>query len=209
MNIETIEFSENKQLLIVDGTVSAEKHINIYFDCCAMPYRICNSSIRDVQGISDRRLKTDLDHTNPIIENLLEEGSDSKNLILKHIPSERYGFDRGYVNLGIHSDVNQMHVDGKYYDSKTLLYYANNHWEYNWGGHTAFFDDDGNIKRIVEVKPGRIVIFDGGIPHTVLPMNIRSSPSYRFTVALKWESLKLSKFDESKKSRQWAEPGNE
>ena len=40
-------------------------------------------------------------------------------------------------------------------------------------------------------------------------MNIRSSPSYRFTVALKWESLKLSKFDESKKSRQWAETGNE
>ena len=61
----------------------------------------------------------------------------------------------------------------------------------------------------MEVKPGRIVIFDGGIPHTVMPMNIRSSPSYRFTVALKWESLKLSKFNESKKSRQWAETGNE
>ena len=201
MNIEKIEYSDNRELIIVDGAVPEDKRINIYFDCCAMPYRICNTSCRDIQGIVDRRMKTDLDHSNPIIENLLEEGSDSKNLILKYISSEEYGFDRGYVNLGIHSDVNEMHVDGKYYESKTLLYYANRHWEYNWGGNTAFFDDDGNIKTNVEVKPGRIVIFDGGIPHTVMPMNIRSSPSYRFTVALKWESLKLSKFSKSKKNK--------
>ena len=30
-----------------------------------------------------------------------------------------------------------------------------------------------------------------------MPMNIRCSPSYRFTVALKFESLKLDKFNDN------------
>ena len=60
-----------------------------------------------------------------------------------------------------------------------------------------FYDNDGNIKTTVEVRPGRIVIFDGNIPHNVMPMNIRSSPSFRFTVAFKFESLELKKFTDS------------
>ena len=194
MKCETIKYDDDSKVIIIDDAVIVDKRINIYFDCCMLPYRISNSSINDVQGISDKRLKTDLDHEHPIINLLLEEESGSLNVIKKYIPSESYGFDRAYVNLGIHGDVNHMHVDGKYYSCKTLLYYANRHWEYNWGGHTIFYDKDENIKTTVEVKPGRIVIFDGNIPHTVMPMNSRCSPSFRFTVALKFESLKLGKF---------------
>ena len=197
MKCETIKYDDNREIIIIDDSVSVDKRINIYFDCCSLPYRITNSSTREIQGIVDKRLKCDLETNNPIIDLLLEEGSNSANVIKKHIPSESYGFTRGYVNLGIHGDVNHMHSDGKlYYTCKTLLYYANQHWEYKWGGHTAFFDNNGNIKTTVEVKPGRMVIFDGYIPHTVLPMNIRCSPSYRFTVALKFESLDLPQFNE-------------
>tara|TARA_A100000164_G_C21727797_1_gene686060 strand:- start:125 stop:733 length:609 start_codon:yes stop_codon:yes gene_type:complete len=195
MKIKTIEYSDNRELIIVDDAVSKDKRINIYFDCCVMPYRISNSSVDEIQGIVDRRLKADLTNDNPIVDLLIEEGTDSSEIIKKYIPSESYGFSRGYVNLGIHGDVSHMHTDGKYYDAKTVLYYANQHWEYNWGGNTVFYDNDGNAKTNVEVKPGRIVIFDGSIMHTVMPMNIRSSPSYRFTVALKFETLKLPKFD--------------
>ena len=192
MKNEIIKYDDDSEVIIIDDAVDVNKRINIYFDCCMLPYRISNSSVNDAQGIADKRLKSDLDHEHPIIENLLEEGSGSLNVIQKYISSESYGFDRAYVNLGIHGDVNRMHVDGKYYPCKTLLYYANQHWEYSWGGHTIFYDKDGNIKTTVEVKPGRIVIFDGSIPHTVMPMNIRSSPVYRFTIALKWESLENS-----------------
>ena len=195
MNSETIKYDNNRQLVIIDDAVTVHKIINIYFDCCMLPYRIMNSSLNEVQGIVDRRLKCDLETENPIIDLLLEEGSNSANAIKKYIPSESYGFSRGYVNLGIHGDVNHMHMDGKYYDCKTLLYYANRNWEYNWGGNTVFYDDEGNAKTNVDIKPGRIVIFDGNIPHTVMPMNVRCSPSYRFTVALKFESLELTKFD--------------
>ena len=197
MKCETIKYDDNREIIIIDDSVSVDNRINIYFDCCSLPYRITNSSTREIQGIVDKRLKCDLETNNPIIDLLLEEGSNSANVIKKHIPSESYGFTRGYVNLGIHGDVTHMHSDGKlYYTCKTLLYYANQHWEYKWGGHTAFFDNNGDIKTTVEVKPGRIVIFDGNIPHTVLPMNIRSSPSFRFTVALKFESLDLPQFKE-------------
>ena len=197
MKNEIIKYDDDSEVIIIDDAVNVNKRINIYFDCCMLPYIISNSSVNDAQGIADKRLRSDLDHEHPIIENLLEEGSGSLNVIRKYISSESYGFDRGYVNLGIHGDVNHMHVDGKYYPCKTLLYYANQHWEYNWGGHTIFYDKDGNIKTTVEVKPGRIVIFDGNIPHTVMPMNPRCSPSFRFTVAFKFESLELKKFTDS------------
>ena len=197
MKCETIKYNDNNELIIIDGAVNIEQCINIYFDCSTLPYRITNSSLNEVQGIADKRLKSDLDHEHPIIEHLLEEGTDSYSIIRKYIPSELYGFDRAYVNLGIHGDVNRMHMDGKYYNCKTLLYYANRHWEYNWGGHTMFYDNDGNIKTTVEFRPGRIVIFDGRIPHTVMPMNPRCSSSFRFTVAFKFESLKLDKFNDN------------
>ena len=58
-------------------------------------------------------------------------------------------------------------------------------WENYGTTHLAFRCDRVSM-------PGRIVIFDGSIPHTVMPMNIRSSPVYRFTIALKWESLENS-----------------
>ena len=197
MKNEIIKYDDDSEVIIIDDAVDVNKRINIYFDCCVLSYNISNSSVNDAQGIADKRLRSDLDHEHPIIEHLLEEGSDSYNAIRKYIPAELYGFDRAYVNLGIHGDVNRMHVDGKYYPCKTLLYYANQHWEYNWGGHTIFYDKDGNIKTTVEVKPGRIVIFDGNIPHTVMPMNPRCSPSFRFTVAFKFESLELKKFTDS------------
>ena len=121
MKNEIIKYDDS-EVIIIDDAVNVNKRINIYFDCCMLPYRISNSSVNDAQGIADKRLKSDLDHEHPIIENLLEEGSGSLNVIQKYISSESYGFDRAYVNLGIHGDVNRMHVDGKYYPCKTLLY---------------------------------------------------------------------------------------
>lgn len=193
MKCETIKYNDNKEVTIIDGSVNIKSIIDNYFLCCAMGYKISNASSTEVQGIVDRRLKCDIDTNHPIIENLLKEKSSSRQTIRKYIPSERYGFCRAYINLGIHGDVNQMHIDGNI-DCKTILYYANKHWEYNWGGNTIFYDENGNSKVNVEVKPGRMVIFDGAIPHTVMPMNPRCSPSYRFTVALKFEDSTQDKF---------------
>ena len=67
----------------------------------------------------------------------------------------------------------------------------NRRWDPSWGGHTTFLDDRRkNIISTVTPMPGRVVIFDGRIPHNVIPMNPRSSPSYRFTIALKFDIKK-------------------
>ena len=51
----------------------------------------------------------------------------------------------------------------------------------------SLVNHEEEVIKTITPRPGRIVIFDGRIPHNVLPMNGRSVPSYRFTVALKFE----------------------
>ena len=188
MKVETIEFGDDRQLTIIDDVVPMRIISDVYYVCCQLPYRISNSSCREVQGIVDQRLKCDIEHNNPAIEHLFNENTESSKEIQKYIPKDKYCFVRAYANLGIHSDVNQIHTDNQS-ACKTLLYYPNKKWEMGWGGQTVFFDDRGNRQKTVEVVPGRIVIFDGRISHTVMPMNIRSSPSYRFTIAIKFELI--------------------
>ena len=36
-------YQDNRELVIIDDSVNVDKHINIYFDCCTLPYRITNS----------------------------------------------------------------------------------------------------------------------------------------------------------------------
>ena len=80
MKNEIIKYDDS-EVIIIDDAVIADKRINIYFDCCMLSYSISNSSVNDAQGIADKRLRSDLDHEHPIIENLLEEGSGSLNVI--------------------------------------------------------------------------------------------------------------------------------
>jgi len=194
MKCKTIQCDNGKEITIIDDAVTLPTMTYIYFICCSLNYQISNSSSTEIQGIVDRRLKSDIENNHPIIDCLFDEKTNSFKEIKKCIPPDTYGFDRGYVNLGIHGDVNQIHTDNVN-SCKTILYYANKHWEYNWGGHTLFYNDEGDLQTTVEVKPGRIVVFDGIIPHTVMPMNIRCSPSYRFTVAIKFVDLNSHKFE--------------
>ena len=186
MKTETIDFGDGRELYIIDDSVIINTRLEIYHMCSQLPYRIGNTSRQDVQDLPDRRLKCNLTVNNPIIDYLLQEGTESHAAITKFIPNEKYVYVRSYVNLGTHSDICNIHTD-KCEDSRTVLYYANIDWKSNMGGHTIFFDDNGNMKYSVEIKPGRLCIFDGRIPHTVMPMNVRTSPSYRFTVAFKFE----------------------
>ena len=199
MNVEKIQIDDEREIVIIDDSLDIGKIINLYYDCCQLPYRIENSSVADVQRICDRRLKCVLPDENPMTSILLEENSKSLKAIKKYINSDEYGYSRGYVNLGLHSDVSQVHTDDSC-KNKTLLYYANKNWEMNWGGETVFYNDKGtDYVKVIPYVPGRIVIFDGRIPHRANPMNMRLSPSYRFTVALKFQEMdkkELIKYDE-------------
>lgn len=49
----------------------------------------------------------------------------------------------------------------------TVVVFCNEHWATSWGGELVFYDDEKkNVVTSVLPKPGRIVIFNGEMPHS-------------------------------------------
>ncbi len=63
------------------------------------------------------------------------------------------------------------HIDGETPNVYTLIYYANNHWEKDWGGETTFYDRDAKLCHSVYPKPGRLILFPSTMPHRGAPPN--------------------------------------
>ena len=89
------------------------------------------------------------------------------------------------VNAMQSGNSTKIHQDGS---SKTFLYYANLKWELDWGGHTIFTDDNlESIEYTCVYKPGRVVVFDGMIPHMIstpsIPLN---EYPFRFSYAMQF-----------------------
>ena len=58
----------------------------------------------------------------------------------------------------------------------TLVYFANHEWDIFWGGHTIFLNESlTEIEKLVIYKFGRVVIFDGTIPHSISPVSLRTN----------------------------------
>jgi hypothetical protein len=92
------------------------------------------------------------------------------------------------VNLTTNSEKNLIHTDRK---GLTLLYYANVDWKLEWGGHTLFMDDKlEEVETVTLYKPGRIVVFDGTIPHMIMtPSNL--CPTNRYSLVMQFEKISL------------------
>jgi hypothetical protein len=94
-----------------------------------------------------------------------------------------------YINYSDTSTIDRIHVDktsvkpseGSYY---TMLIYAQSQWHYDWGGETKFYNNDlTEIALSVIPKPGRIVIFDGQIPHSAsVPNRLAKEPRYTYAI---------------------------
>lgn len=88
--------------------------------------------------------------------------------------------DVAVVNLSHHSDVYFVHP----HKNTTLLYYANPYWKEEWAGETLFYNENTTDVVYASIyKPGRLIIFDGSIPHTIRAPS-RSAPQYRLTFAM-------------------------
>lgn len=65
----------------------------------------------------------------------------------------------------------------------TFLYYANLHWDSDWGGETLFYDEHWDARLAVTPKPGRLVLFHANMHHrTGVPL--RDCPHSRLTVSV-------------------------
>lgn len=91
---------------------------------------------------------------------------------------------RAYVNLCRPDDSFHIHTD---HSTKmwTLLYYVNLDWHIEWGGDTVLLKEDMTIDYVSQYTPGRVLLFDGTIPHLIRP-STRLAPENRFTLAIKY-----------------------
>jgi len=88
---------------------------------------------------------------------------------------------KSVVNLSMPSDTNFAHAHP---EKKVVLYYVNPEWPHYWHGETLFYDESlENIELALRYTPGRVIVFDGDIPHAIRPQSA-SADHYRFTYAL-------------------------
>ena len=85
-------------------------------------------------------------------------------------------------NLVRPDDVHYLHIHQK---QQVCLYYVNLDWRDGWHGETLFYNPK-DLKDIVYTSlyiPGRIILFDGSIPHAIRPQSVKA-PKFRFTLSL-------------------------
>ena len=189
MNKQIIPVDTTRSIVVIDDTFLFSEISTIYSHALNQNYQIYNSNDLELQNISNKRMGCKLDIESEILDIVFTENSLDK--IEEFIPTDKFYPERAYINLGLHSDVHKIHVDdAKPGGSKTLLLYMNRDWDCNWGGETIFYDDQRkNILYTSPFIPGRIVIFDGSIPHSAKPQHLSAVP-YRFTLAVKFKASK-------------------
>ena len=102
-------------------------------------------------------------------------------------PGERYRPYRAYTNYASYGDMLYTHTDCRPDQRElTVLWFLSTHWEPEWGGETMFFDASGDAMFCASPKPGRLVVFDGAIPHVGRPPSrICYTPRYTFAIKLR------------------------
>ena len=81
----------------------------------------------------------------------------------------------------------KVHVDNALnIGDRTLMVFFNFKWQKEWGGEFQLlekFDNNSKVIKNVEYVPGRVILFDGGIPHRGLaptePYVVRKTLVYR------------------------------
>ena len=93
---------------------------------------------------------------------------------------ENYQISNCILNLSSASDINFIHTHA---EDKILLYYVNLDWREEWYGETLFYSEDKkNVMHCSPYTPGRLIVFDASIPHTIRPQS-NLCQCYRFTLA--------------------------
>jgi hypothetical protein len=174
---KTETYIDGRLVAVIDDALTAAQKIDMW--------KAVNNSRYKVQRIATAFLKDQ-----PTLRSTwLEE--DQKKVgffdypnVKKLLAEHKCKPDEVYVVIGTASDVYRYHVDNST-NNLTLLYYANLVWQPSWEGETHFSDEQmQDIRCSVSFKSGRIVLFDGSIPHKSSQPS-HEAPDYRFVVVVK------------------------
>jgi hypothetical protein len=84
------------------------------------------------------------------------------------------------LNCGTSADSYSIHI---HQNKKVLLYYINLEWKDSWHGETIFYSENcEEIQYASPYTPGRLILFDADIPHTIRPQSVVGT-KYRFTLS--------------------------
>jgi SM-20-related protein len=104
-------------------------------------------------------------------------------------PSETYAAYRAYTNYAAYGDMLYTHTDcAPDQRGLTALWFLSARWEPEWGGETMFFDARGDAMFCASPRPGRLILFDGAIPHAGRPPS-RICFAPRFSFAIKFNPV--------------------
>lgn len=97
--------------------------------------------------------------------------------------TQSHSINRVVTNLSFSNNTYYNHT---HEEDKVMLYYGNMSWKTEWAGETLFFNEDGSeIVFATPYVPGRVIVFDGKIPHTIRPQSALA-PHFRFTMGIFW-----------------------
>lgn len=91
---------------------------------------------------------------------------------------------RCYANAHTYGVEGYLHTDSRSEGNFTTIIYLNKEWKPEWAGETVFFDHTGDIYHSVLPRNGRMVLFDGRIPHAARSLS-RCSSVLRQTLIFK------------------------
>ena len=121
------------------------------------------------------------------IDNCPEKIHSLCKYLLSNIIKHPYKVNLVELNAQSLGQEGTVHIDSDYNSGeRTLMVFFNYKWEKNWGGEFQLlekYDHNSKIIKNIEYIPGRVVIFDGNIPHRGLapkiPNIIRKSLVFR------------------------------
>jgi SM-20-related protein len=105
-------------------------------------------------------------------------------------PDTAYRIYRCYCNHAAYGDMLFIHTDCPPGARElTALWFMTQEWNSDWGGETLFFDSSMDAQVAVSPRPGRLLLFDGSLPHVGRPPN-RVCYASRYTLAYKLQPIK-------------------
>lgn len=172
------------EIVVIDNLFDRAFREAFYFWVKSSNYTTSGEDLSTLEYKGDYNLYCQVDE-----ESLNQTGFMQHQSYTEHVLPEVNGMflKQCRINLSTLNDNNRYHTDSSgSLKTKTIIYYPNLKWDVEWGGHTLFADDHlEEIEFCSMYKSGRLIVFDGNIPHCILPPT-KAAPSYRFSFVLQY-----------------------
>lgn len=175
---------EKRSIHIFDNLFTAADRERLYNFCSTRNFTTDGSDTPRLEYKGDFNL-----YCNLLAGNQLQESNFLKLGNVKYITDLLDGYEiiQARVNLSTLHDKNRFHCDAAgSNDVRTILYYPNMSWNIDWGGYTMFTNQTiTKMEYCSFYIPGRVILFDGTIPHCIASPSI-AAPTYRFSFVIQY-----------------------